>query len=131
VSTVQGQINSDKHHSYQLTDYTLLPVVSYYRLKQVDLDGRFSYSNIVSIDCFKNQQELRLMPNPTNGEFYLTGLNEREQITILNAVGKEITSVTAKSITEKINIDGNSAGVYFVQITRNNGNIVTLKVVLK
>ncbi len=130
VSTVQGQINSDKHHSYQITDYTLLPVVSYYRLKQVDLDGRFSYSNIVSIDCFKNQHELRLMPNPTNGEFYLTGLNEREQITILNAVGEEITSVTAKSITEKMHLEGHAAGLYYIRVMRNNGTIETLKIVL-
>ena len=100
-------------------------------MKQVDLDGRFSYSNIVSVDCFKNEQKLRLMPNPTDGEFYLTGLNEFEQITVLNALGEEIFSLTAKSVTEKLNIDGNSAGIYFVKIMRNNGNIETLKVVLK
>ncbi len=131
VKTIEGQVNSDKHHSYQVTDYSILPVLTYYRLKQVDLDGRFSYSNIVSVDCFKNEQKLRLMPNPTDGEFYLTGLNEGEQITLLNAVGEEIVSLSAKSVTEKLNIEGNSAGIYFVKIMRKNGNIETLKVVLK
>jgi hypothetical protein len=131
VKTIEGQINSDKHHSYQVTDYSMIPVVTYYRLKQVDLDGRFSYSNIVSVDCFKNEQQLRLMPNPTDGEFYLTGLNENEQITLLNAVGEEILTLTAKSVTEKLNLEGNSAGIYFVKIMCKNGNIETLKVVLK
>ena len=33
-----------------MTDYNILETLNYYRLKQTDFDGKFEYSNTISID---------------------------------------------------------------------------------
>ncbi|MEL6591618.1 MAG: DUF1501 domain-containing protein, partial [Bacteroidota bacterium] len=46
---IQGAGNSTSELSYSLMDEDPLPGVSYYRLKQVDLDGSFTYEGVVSV----------------------------------------------------------------------------------
>ena len=51
AGVVSGQINSSVITNYQFTDYAVSNTTGlvYYRLKQVDVDGRFSYSNIIVV----------------------------------------------------------------------------------
>ena len=62
-----GNSNSDKHYTF--TDNNLLNGTYYYRLKQIDTDGEFSYSNVVkaTIDYTPNSFALsQNYPNPFN-----------------------------------------------------------------
>ena len=50
IGWVTGNGNSTVSHSYEFDDYKIeLGETYYYRLKQVDYDGQFEYSNIVSV----------------------------------------------------------------------------------
>ena len=42
--------NSNQSLYYDLTDTDVRPIINYYRLKQTDVDGNFTYSNVISID---------------------------------------------------------------------------------
>lgn len=56
--------------TYEEIDGNILAKETYYRLKQVDFDKSFSYSNIVSIGNFKGRNvKFSIYPNPNNGEF--------------------------------------------------------------
>lgn len=48
IGTVPGLMNSSTDVQYKFDDYEI-PMVAYYRLKQVDIDGKFDYSNVVVI----------------------------------------------------------------------------------
>jgi hypothetical protein len=63
-----GAGNSSQILEYFETDYHPLKGISYYRLKQTDYNGEFSYSNIVPVKYVKNNitSELNLFPNPLN-----------------------------------------------------------------
>ena len=51
IATVQGNGNSNTVLSYTYTDETPNYATTYYRLKQVDFDGKFEYFNVVVSTC--------------------------------------------------------------------------------
>lgn len=72
VGTQDGAGNSNQLNEYSLLDNNVRSVINYYRLKQTDFDGKFSYSNLISID------------NTTANE------NSKEIILITNILGQEV-----------------------------------------
>ena len=64
--------NSTQAQFYQYTDYNLLPGHSYYRLKQANLDGTYSYSSIRNIYVEElNTKGVFLFPNPATSSIEL------------------------------------------------------------
>ncbi len=65
IGWVAGQGNSSEKHEYDLLDRNVESGVTYfYRLKQVDTDGTFSYSKVVSARLDSDELEVTIMPNP-------------------------------------------------------------------
>jgi hypothetical protein len=63
-----GTTNVERYYSYE--DRMPLPGRSYYRLKQTDYDGTFTYSPIVAVDNdLPRVPVLTVFPNPSNGAF--------------------------------------------------------------
>ncbi len=58
-----GMVNSQSESHYQFNDQLILTEKSYYRLKMIDMDGRFQYSNIIST-MNKLSDELIIVNNP-------------------------------------------------------------------
>lgn len=65
VATVYGAGNSNEIIHYQINDDTAYTGASYYRLKQTDFDGTFSYSDLVNVEMVANVQ-FRVYPNPVS-----------------------------------------------------------------
>ena len=74
IGFVAGSGNSSTTKSYNLTDRNLPSGKYFYRLKQIDLDGKFNLSNILSIDINGNlSYELnQSFPNPSRGSSTIT-----------------------------------------------------------
>jgi hypothetical protein len=83
IGIVKGAGNSSTLKSYSLTDYEPLTGLSYYKLKQIDYNGDFSFSDIVSI-LINSKENLVVYPiynpdyaatllidNPSKEELYL------------------------------------------------------------
>lgn len=71
VARIKGSGNSTKKLNYSELDSTPYDGVSYYRLKQTDFDGKFTYSTLKKVDFNKNNKsELTQLvyPNPNEGE---------------------------------------------------------------
>ena len=65
IATVGSKGNSSITQYYSFTDLSPLLSVSYYRIKQVDIDNKFSYSYIVKVNLKSNNyKNLVLYPNP-------------------------------------------------------------------
>ncbi len=64
VKQVEGMGNSDIINHYHFTDKNPSNGVNYYRLKQVDYDGRFEYSKVVSVNFKTEKDEVSISPNP-------------------------------------------------------------------
>lgn len=73
VGTVDGAGNSSVVLNYQLNDYESIDKVAYYRLKQVDFDGHYTYSKVIALRNMKSfgNQYLNLYPQPANDEVFV------------------------------------------------------------
>ncbi len=74
--------------------YSLNSAYLYYRIKQVDFNGDFSYSDIRSVHFpeYSNQATVKVYPNPLEqgNTLTLTGLQETRPISLYNSLGQRI-----------------------------------------
>ena len=68
VGLVDGAGTSNNVNYYDTYDPEISGTTTYYRLKQTDYDGQFTYSDIVITNCAKDEEEMgfAVMPNPRN-----------------------------------------------------------------
>jgi len=89
INTVNSKAtggNSYAPLSYTYLDNEPLPGTSYYRLKQVDLDKSYEYSQVITVSVFKsNNIKFVIYPNPTQGEFTadISGIENNHNVKIL------------------------------------------------
>jgi len=93
----------------------------YYRLKMIDNDGTFSYSNIVSL-FKKGIVELAVYPNPAKDYVTITtnSKNENTYLVISDAMGKLVKKMEVMSDTMNVNTSSFLNGMYHIQITKND-----------
>ena len=70
IALVPGQLFSTSITTYRQLDNNPAFGQNYYRLKQVDVDESFEYSNIVTVFFDDNGQALQVYPNPSSDYFY-------------------------------------------------------------
>lgn len=88
--------------------------VNYYRLKQVDYNGEYSYSNIIPISI-ENNGAVNVFPNPSkNGIFYINGLKNSEMI-VYNNMG-QIVDLETENSQSKIDLSNQPNGIYYIKL---------------
>ena len=102
IATVAAKGNSSTVTSYDLVDMAPLNGLNYYRLKIVDIDGSFEYSNIVIIRIENNIQLVtKIAPNPFTGkvDVYLTLThNTMVDFRFIDISGKVIFTKSVKGL---------------------------------
>jgi hypothetical protein len=136
VAGVNASGNSKSDRSYIASDekpYSL----SYYRLKMMDRDGRYSYSKNISIERKDNTFRLySVSPNPNNGNFAVTFNSKasgKTNLVVVNALGMKVyaKSVDTKTGTnnEFLGIDILTDGIYTL-ILEQDGQILTQRIAI-
>ena len=125
ISQVEGAGNNNGILSYESVDNNPLIGVSYYRLKQTDFDGKFSYSNIVAVSS-NETSSVSIFPNPANDFITIENIDVlTENIRIYNTFGLDVTSLIKLDIqSEKtviIDLSRLSKGLYMIK-TQNTTN---------
>jgi hypothetical protein len=115
IEQMNGAGNSTELISYKTYDFYPLSAVSYYRLKQVDYDGKTSYSEIRSVI---NTESLMILPNPSAGIFNIGGMqkNQENSISILDISGKIVEHHIIENESYQLDLTQKNAGIYFVII---------------
>ena len=127
IKVIDGAGSSSIVLDYTTYDLNPLTGTTYYRLKQTDFDGEFSYSNIVSThisDAIANQ--IDIYPNPTSNKVTIIGEEtELEVINVYTILGENVTERLRiiKNNTKKITIDFSklNTGIYYIK-TKNTVN---------
>jgi len=136
VLKVKGAGNAHQTLNYSAIDGAPFSGTSYYRLKQTDFDGQFTYSQIRSVNFKGVKGEIKIYPNPAKGsfEFILTESANELRMDIRDAQGKIVLSQTYFNIEEGVSIAVDIAhlaqGVYTVSFLSEK-DIVNQKLVLK
>lgn len=129
LMSVPGAGNSTSAQYYYQIDRAPLQGISYYRLKQVDYDGAYTYSDIVSVQNNLNKlNEVLLYPNPNNAEIVniVVPLNNigLTTVTMTDVTGKVLFQKSDAIEQSQIVLDYGSvpAGVYLINIKSNSIN---------
>jgi hypothetical protein len=114
-------------NSYSYTDDNIVPGTLYYRLKQIDLDGTATYSEIRSIKNYKDLS-LSYYPNPATNEITLIIPQELEtgNISIYNLSGKKVLHKLNVINKENISLSDLESGTYILEI-KKGGEVNSLK----
>jgi len=134
VGTVAGNGTTNLFHSYTENDhiYSFTGSVVYYRLKQIDLDRKESFSNIVPVKIKKTSQLITVSPNPFK-DFMNVNVewNKAESVAvkIFNVQGKEVFSkkIQMNSGNNFLKIDKLANlpnGNYLLQFISSSQNVV-------
>lgn len=97
IGRVDGAGNSQEQRDYEMTDNQPLPGISYYRLKQTDFDGSYSYSNVVAVNFTPGLTAINVYPNPSDGKTLYVNLagyapDKVVNIHIFDMLGRSIYS---------------------------------------
>ena len=127
-----GAGNSSQMLEYFESDYSPKKGVSYYRLKQTDYDGKYTYSNIVPVKFIKNSEDsgISLFPSPVRrGEqvkvVFEDIIEEKALVVLRNIKGNEYYSKVILNIEDgvlvAIPIDSSlPPGMYLVTASSEN-----------
>lgn len=139
VGFVAGKGTTTEKQSYSFTVSGLSSVSKLkFRLKQIDADGRFEYSNILSVSEIPHTLELsQNYPNPFNPttNFAFTVPSKGlVRIAIYDVMGREIRSLMNKEMESgsySVILDAKdlASGIYFCKLAFN-GQVVTKKLTL-
>ncbi len=122
--------------NYGFFDANPLLGVSFYRLRSVDLDGKFAYSSIVKVNLDKSNKEITIYPNPATGGFVALQSADLSKgnysVKLFNAGGQQVYTQrfihTGGSINQTIQLPAViKSGMYTMQLD-NDGLKVMSKV---
>jgi len=129
IGRVNSKGNSSQLQQYSFEDFSPLSGDNFYRLKQVDKDGKITYSKTVFVD-FSKATAIKLYPNPVKDILTIEGLNanNKTSISIIDLQGHVLAKAIANNKTYTWNIKQLPAGNYYVRIEADK-KVTTLKFV--
>ncbi len=65
---------------------------------------------------------ISVYPNPATDNFIVSGLNTSDRLCLYDAIGRQVSAQTATATQLRVDINGLTAGVYFLQVWDASGN---------
>ena len=131
IGFIPGKGTTTESHSYefQVESSKFQNQSLQFRLKQIDLDGKFAYSNILSVDLTPNSFGLsQNYPNPFNPStaisYQLSAVSE-VRLVVFDLLGREVATLVnekkeAGNYTVSFNGANLTSGVYFYKLSAGN-----------
>ena len=141
IGFVEGQGNSNSPKEYSFTDSPKGGLKICYRLKQIDTDGKYAYSNVINIEI-NLPIEVRLnqnYPNPFNPSTnisYSISKSSRVVLRVYDILGNLVTTLVNEnqeigSYTIDFNAGELSSGIYYYKLQADNFVAVKKMLLLK
>jgi hypothetical protein len=141
IASVKGAGASSRPIAYQTIDPNTYADYTYYRLKQVDLDGTFTYSSIIAVKGGLPLLSVKAFPNPSqrqNITFEVGGAKAEDyvSVTLHDAQGRTLYQNEQHVLDAKLqfvlpNVSGLQPGHYYVKIKANNQQATTSFIMLQ
>ena len=124
IGEVAGHGTTQEVQNYEFIDAQPKAGVNYYRLKQLDYNGVFDYSNIVSVDFTATTLEpVSVFPNPVKSQLNI--INGEGQATVYNILGQPVKELTIDNEQLTMDVSDLASGQYVLRIIQNGGTVVT------
>lgn len=129
---------NSNNESYSFKDERASSGKNFYRIKQIDIDGKASYSNTIVVNFGKlDNTKFEVFPNPAKDRTNIVSFDAAKNlnIQIVDLMGKVVYSQqrTKVEVGEQItlNINNLSNGVYTIKLVGENGSQLSVKKLVK
>ncbi len=114
IGRVNGAGTTSQQQTYTFRDENLA-LLSYYRLRQIDIDGTSTTSNVISVAAeTQNIASLHAFPNPTKNSITLSTSDYSQPSRLFNITGALIFNSDKTPL--QINLSDMTSGIYFLQV---------------
>jgi hypothetical protein len=121
IGLQSGSMNSNTITHYTFTDNYPQHGMNYYRLKQTDIDGEYSYSKIVSL-ANHIEGNIIFYPNPTKGLISISGLSlSQYSVKIISSTGMTLKLIRNNPVL--LDLSDLPNAVYIISIETGNKTI--------
>jgi hypothetical protein len=132
ISTILPKNLFNNRLSYTYGDKDRVAIKSdkkiYYRLKMIDIDGSYRYSNVAAVNPFDNDTEIRLYPNPVKGSEvfikFMQSADGNAYVRIEDLSGRIVRRFVFKNNSYNrsipVNVSGLTKGVYILKVETSN-----------
>lgn len=123
ILKVDGQGTSNNLTNYHEKDRYPLAGISYYRLKQKDFNGEYTYSDIRTLHKGNRDDQVNIYPNPATNHFHLQFTNSKQapfEVRILDNLGRLVKQMNCspENSFQSIAVSSFIRGSYIVQIVQ-------------
>jgi hypothetical protein len=120
--------SGDWAHAYYYTDKDYIPGVLYYRIKEVDLDGKSVYSTIMMIDADPGYNRIIAYPSPTDKVLYVGNIEKSKlsSIILYSVNGEKIR--TWNQPQDSYDVSGIQPGIYLLKVSTTEGAVQTIRI---
>lgn len=122
IDDVEGEGVSGQMQNYEYLHMEISDGNNYYRLRQVDFDGQYAYSNIILLKTEATNTPLKVYPNPTTGLVTIETKGEAT-IFITNIYGQQVRQVNISG-KQDLNLSYLPEGIYLVHNGTNTQRLV-------
>lgn len=132
VNSMGKDGNSTIKLEYSFRDENPIMSKNFYRLKQIDFDGKFDYSSVAMV-TFNKEHYISVYPNPVSNELSIDGLDPGSIVSLLNIMGQKLNlrNVISNENRLSINTSNLAHGVYYLVVTSNDGRTIISQKVVK
>lgn len=128
IAEVEAAGSSNQEQKYKTTDNLPESGINYYRLKMVDSDGSFAYSQIRSVH-FPEFAWAAIYPNPVSHSLHISIRNKQvRKLRLIDTAGKILFRSDVSNTEMELNMQPYSSGVFFVHLEQENGLVAIFKV---
>jgi hypothetical protein len=128
IGTIEAAGNSFSQQNYSLRDGDPQVGENYYRLKQVDLDGSVSYSEVISL-VFDAEEGGIMFPNPVEDELIIS-VGSPGFLQIYDTAGRLVHSQPLTVGSNTFRLGDWHAGLYYVQAVTELGSSLLQEVLV-
>lgn len=122
--------NSSSVLNYSFEDEKPLKGKNYYRLQQLDKDGKVNLSPVRML-VFNSGFDIDVHPNPANTTVVVSGLKGNESVTVTDMTGKQVFSASVSGSELNIDLSHFAEGVYNISVYDTNGQMLLNRKLVK
>jgi sugar lactone lactonase YvrE len=133
IDRIAAAVTSDALIDYYFTDKTPIDGLAYYRLKEIDADGKISLSSIVTAKR-NDVPTFLIYPNPVQNDLHISSSStetNKTTLSIIDVMGRILYQKESIAKSQTIPMEQFGQGIYFLKIDTENKNVITQKIIKK
>ena len=132
IGEVKAAGNSNTVSYYDFTDRLPVKGMNYYRLKQVDLDGKYSYSEIRNVEIKTDMPLFVIQNNLMDGSAVIVKTSvSPAYLGIFDMAGRKLKDISILSNNQQVNLSYLPSGTYTVALYKNGSVFAVEKIVIQ